>query len=316
MPSDLEKSIIKTIAYFDVFNFPLTTLEIWKWLYKPKEKYSLQQVREILLSSTWLKNRLQLQEGFFSLQNRGNIYLLRKQNNNWAERKFQKTVRMVKIFRYLPFVRMIAVCNNLSYSNSREASDIDLFVISRKNQIWLARFFCLLILKILNLRPQEEDRRDKFCLSFFIDESYLDMRSVMLGQHDIHFVYWFAQFLPVYDPDKLYSKLLAANPWYLEYLPNIYTNEFVNKVEDTFVSKLVSKLLYILSQPPYIARWLYRRSRLMQVKIIDRNLQAMVNIDTRVIINEHMLKFHSNDRRDQYFHEWKDLVRKLLNNNE
>ena len=27
MPSDLEKSIIKTIAYFDVFNFPLTTLE-------------------------------------------------------------------------------------------------------------------------------------------------------------------------------------------------------------------------------------------------------------------------------------------------
>lgn len=316
MPSDLEKSIIKTIAYFDVFNFPLTTLEIWKWLYRPHEKYTLQQVREALASSDWLLSRLSLQEGFFSLKNRDNIYLLRKQNNNWAERKFRKTVSMVKIFRYLPFVRMVAVCNNLSYSNSRESSDIDLFVISRKNQIWLARFFCLLILKIFHLRPHAEDRRDKFCLSFFIDESYLNMQTVMLGQHDVHFVYWFAQFLPVYDPDKLYDKLLAANHWYVEYLPNIYANKFVNKVEQTFLSKRVGQIINFLVQPPVIANWLYNQSRLFQIKIIDRNMQAMVNIDTRVIINEQMLKFHSNDRRDQYFHEWKDLVKKLLDDNE
>ncbi|MDQ5938707.1 MAG: hypothetical protein QG642_397, partial [Patescibacteria group bacterium] len=71
-----------------------------------------------------------------------------------------------------------------------------------------------------------------------------------------------------------------------------------------------------LVQPPVIANWLYNQSRLFQIKIIDRNMQAMVNIDTRVIINEQMLKFHSNDRRDQYFHEWKDLVKKLLDDNE
>ena len=316
MPTDLEKSIIKTIAYFDVFNFPLTTSEVWKWLYRPREKYTLQQVRDALATSDWLTERLSLQEGFFSLKNRDNIYLLRKQNNNWAERKFQKTVRIVKIFRYFPFVRMVAICNNLSYSNSRDTSDIDLFVVAKKNQIWLARFFCLLTLKLLALRPTGENRRDKFCLSFFVDENYLDMKSIMLGQHDIHFVYWFVQFLPVYDPEGLNEKLLAANPWIHDYLPNVYPNEFINRVEDIPVSRLFSKIIYILTQPPYIARWLYRRARLMQVKIIDRNLQAMVNIDTRVIINEQMLKFHSNDRRDQYFHEWKDLVKKLLENHD
>jgi hypothetical protein len=312
MPSDLEKSIIKTIAYFDVFNFPLTTLELWKWLYRPREKYTLQQVREILDTSSWLKGRLSLQEGFFSLKNRDNIYLLRKQNNNWAERKFQKTVRIVKIFSFLPFVKMVAVCNNLSYSNSREASDIDLFVVSKKNKIWLARFFCLLILKILDLRPKEEDRRDKFCLSFFIDENYLNMKSVMLGQHDVHFVYWFSQFLPIYDPEKLYEKLLVANSWQADYLPNFYASEFINKVEPALLSKSVAKIINFLVQPPVIANWLYNKARLFQVKIIGRNLLAMVNIDTRVIINEQMLKFHSNDRRDQYFHEWKDSVKKLL----
>lgn len=312
MPSDLEKSIIKTIAYFDVFNFPLTTLEIWKWLYRPRERHSLQQVREVLASSAWLKDHLILQEGFFSLKNRGNIYLLRKQNNNWAERKFQKAIWVVKIFRYLPFVRMVAVCNNLSYSNSRDTSDIDLFVISRKNQIWLARFFCLLFLKILALRPREENRRDKFCLSFFIDESFLNMRGIMLGQHDVHFIYWFSQFLPVYDPDQLYAKLLRANSWTKEYLPNAYANDFVQKVKSTFFSRLVGRMISFLSQPPLLAHWFYNRARLLQIKIIDRNMQAMVNIDTRVIINEQMLKFHSNDRRDQYFHEWRDLVKRLL----
>ena len=58
MPTDLEKSIIKTIAYFDVFNFPLTTSEVWKWLYRPREKYTLQQVRDALASSDWLAERL------------------------------------------------------------------------------------------------------------------------------------------------------------------------------------------------------------------------------------------------------------------
>lgn len=312
MPSDLEKSIVKTVAYFDVFNFPLTTLEIWKWLYRPREKYTLQQVREILCNSPWLTSRLSLQEGFFSLKNRDNIYLLRKQNNNWAERKFRKTVNMVKIFRFLPFVKMVAVCNNLSYSNSRDASDIDLFIITKKHQIWLARFYCLLILKFLRLRPSEEDHRDKFCLTFFIDESYLNLQKIMLGEHDVHFIYWFAQFLPIYDPDNLYPKLLTENSWRQKYLPNVFPNEFINKVEPIWLANFFGKIMGFLSQPPYLAAWLYNRTRHLQIKIIDRNMQAMVNIDTRVIINEQMLKFHSNDRRDQYFHQWKDLVKKLL----
>ncbi len=312
MLNDLEKSIIKTIAYFDVFNFPLTTLEIWKWLYRPREKYTLQEVREVLESSLELQNRVTLQEGFFSLKKRDNIYLLRKQNNNWAERKFQKTVRLVKIFRYLPFVRMIAVCNNLSYSNSKDSSDIDLFIITKKNQIWLARCYCLLILKFFGLRPSIENHRDKFCLSFFIDEGYLDMQGVMLGQHDVHFVYWFSQFLPIYDPDNLFAKLRTANSWCQEYLPNAYANEFINKVEPIFLSDLLGKVVSFFSQLPIIAGWLYNQARVLQIKIIDHNMRAMVNIDTRVIINEQMLKFHSNDRRDQYFHQWKERVKQLL----
>jgi len=312
MPTDLEKSIIKTIAYFDVFNFPLTTLEIWKWLYRPGEKYTLQQVREALATSDWLSSRLSLQEGFFSLKNRDNIYLLRKQNNNWAERKFQKTVRLVKILRCLSFIRMIAVCNNLSYSNSRETSDIDLFIITRKNQIWLARFFSLYILKMLRGRPSPDNHQDKFCLSFFIDEDYLNMQKVTLGQHDIHFVYWVSQFLPIYDPDGLYEKFFLANDWVKEYVPNIYPNQFVGQVKPSNFSRAIEKIFVGIGYIPWLAPSLYYLIRRLQIKIIDRNMQAMVNIDTRVIINERMLKFHSNDRREQYFHQWKDLVKEIL----
>ncbi len=316
MPTDLEKSIIKTIAYFDVFNFPLTVSEIWKWLYRPRNKYSLEQVRDALENSQWLKERLDLHEAFFSLKDRENIYLLRKQNNNWAERKFKKTVRLIKVFRCLSFIRMIAVCNNLSYSNSRDGSDIDLFIITRKDQIWLARFFALLILKLSRLRPTEEDHRDKFCLTIFVDETALNMRQIMLGQHDIHFVYWLSQFLPVYDPDALYEKFFVANGWIKEYLPNIYPNHFVHQVKSTKFSRLIEKIFVGIGHIPFLADQLYSLIRRLQIKIIDRHLQSMINIDTRVIVNERILKFHSNDRRDQYFHAWKDRVKQLLDNYE
>lgn len=310
--TDLEKSIIKTLAFFDVFNYPLTSNEIWKWIYKPLKKPSLLEIRQALINSEVLKNEVSLQEGFYSLKGREHIYLLRKQNNNLAERKFSKVIKLAKVYRFIPFIKLIAVCNSLAYSNAKETSDIDLFIIAQKNKIWLARFFAILIVKLLGSRPEEGNDQDAFCLTFFIDEESLNIHNVMLNNNDIYYPYWLKQLIPIYDPYHLHVKFLEANKWYLDYLPNGYPNQFAKEIKLRSYIKVLSQLIGWLISPPWLNRWTDDFYRYFQIKIIDRNLQSLINIDTRVIVNEQMLKFHKNDRRELFQKQWKDLVYNLL----
>jgi len=226
--NDLEKSILKTLAFFEVFSYPLTVSEIWKWLYKPQQDYKLSDVKEALESSDVLKEKLDTQEGFYYIKGRDHIYLKRKHNNNLAERKFRKVVYLAKIYRFIPFVKMMAVCNSLGYSNANEKSDIDLFIITKQGTIWLARFFTILIVKFLHMRPKEDTKKDTFCLSFFVDERYLDIENSRMGTNDIYYPYWVSNLIPVYNPYHLYQKFLAANLWHKDYLPNTYPNQFSN----------------------------------------------------------------------------------------
>ncbi len=310
--TNLNIAILKTIAFFDIFNYPLTATEIWKWLYKPNKAYSLVEVKEALASSQFLYGKLSAIEGFYCLHDRNNICYLRKKNNNLAERKFRKARRLVKIFRYIPYVRMVAICNSLAYSNARDDSDIDFFIIAKHGKIWLARFFTVLIVKLLRAQPKPDDHRDTFCLSFFIDEASLDIQAIGL-KHDIYYTYWLQQLMPIYDPDDLYNKFIDANQIRLECLPNAYYNIFSKEVRPTKVSPLVCGLVEFLTSPPVLNKWTDDFYRKVQSKIIDKNLKSIINIDTRVVVNDQMLKFHSNDRREEYYKAWKERIKNLLN---
>ena len=310
--TDLEKAIIKTISFFDIFSYPLTASEIWKWLYKPQQKYKLSDIREALKTSAVLKKELSIKEGFYHLKGRDFIYLRRKQNNNLAERKFRRVVYLAKVYRFIPFVRMVAVCNSLGYSNANEKSDIDLFIIARHGTIWLARFFSILIVKFLGMRPKEDEKKDTFCLSFFIDEASLNIEKSMMNSNDIYYPYWLSNLIPVYDPDKLYEKFLESNDWHKNYLPNIYPNQFSKEVRAIGVSKFFNLISSFIFNPPILKRWVYNFYRMMQIRIIDKNLKALINIDTRVIVNERMLKFYSNDTRELFARKWKERTRRIF----
>ncbi|MBP9802548.1 hypothetical protein KBC40_03085 [Patescibacteria group bacterium] len=308
----IEQAILKTVAFFDVFNYPLTAEEIWKWLYRPGRVVSLYEIKDILASSEYLKSKLSVTEAFYSLKDREYTHLIRKHHNNLAERKFNRALLLVRFYRYLPFVKMIAICNTLAYSNTGEDSDIDFFVIVQKDKIWVARFLIIFVVHLLGLRPTKQNSRDSFCFSFFISEEVLDIQNIMMHRDDIYSPYWVAQLLPIFDRDNTYQKFYEANAWVKKYLPNSYENQFVKEVQTHFVSRIFAKVLSVIFSPTLFGfsfEMLYRR---FQAKIIARNLKEMINVDTRVIVNEHMLKFHSNDRRELFYKKWRERVHSLI----
>lgn len=170
---DIRRAVIKTLAYFDLFDYPLTDWEIYKYLWvKDLEVKGVNYIDVKRILDNGLPD-IQRKEGFYFLDGRKHLVSLRKQRQNIANKKYKKVRWAMKILSAMPFVRMLAVCNSLAYDNARDESDIDLFIITAKNKIWTSRFYANLLLRVFNLRPKKDDKKDKICLNFFISDANL-----------------------------------------------------------------------------------------------------------------------------------------------
>ena len=313
---DLQKAIVRTVAYFDMFDFPMTDFEIWQLL---GEKCNFIEVRNILnlmslraegeaisvsgiepglLRRSAPRNDsavLETKNGFYFLKGRESIIRTRLDRYNFTDRKFKRALRVVKIYRLIPWVKMVAVSNIIGAHNLKDESDIDIFIIAEKGKIWLTRFFCAGIAKILGLRPSEKNSRDKICLNFYISEEEMNLKKFMLDDKDIYFVYWLANLITIYDKDGAYKKFIQANGWLKNYLPNWQEAKMVSR---RTVKKSGKLFFYFLFN--FIFGSLEGMFKKIQLRMLPLKIKELINKDTRVVINDKVLKLHVNDRREEY----------------
>lgn len=294
----LESSILKTLAYFNIFDYPLTLVEIWRYLYQA-QKTSLLEVEKILQESQNLREIIETQKGFYFFKGRSELIDKRLERYYIANKKFKKARKITKLLRFVPFINLIAACNNLSYNNAREKSDIDLFLIVSAKRIWTARFYSFLILKILGQRPKKNgENKDKICISVFVSQDGLDLRNLMIDSEDIHFVYWLSQFVPLYDRKNFWQKFVDSNNWLKEYLANNYFyHTHPRRLVKNFESiKKIKEFFHF----GFWGDFCERTYKKIQLKILPGFLKKMANQNTNVLITDKVLKFHSNDRREEY----------------
>lgn len=297
--TELQKSVIAAVVYFDIFDYPLTLTEVKRYLGSDIRSRML-EVRECLYG---LKDKVSEHRGFYFLRNRQEIVNTRIKRYNIAERKYKRALWVSKILSWLPHVRMIAVCNNLAYSNAHEASDIDLLIAAKAGRIWSCRFFILLILKLLGLRPRPSQTKDKICASFFVAEDNLNLESIKL-KNDVYLHYWLEQVAPIYD-ENVYDDFRRANAWNVVrgYGADLVSRRKLRNYEIKKLWKRVSEKLFLGLDERF-----YRR---LQMRIMPRKLKEIMNKDTRVAVNDRMLKFHENDRREYYGSLFKDRMQKI-----
>ncbi|MFA6098022.1 MAG: hypothetical protein WCV50_04450 [Patescibacteria group bacterium] len=295
----VEKAILSAICYFDVFDYPLTLMEIWKWLFfqEGAQKTTLAEVEEILQSSKLLGEKLETKNGFYFLRGREEIVNRRLERYRLAEDKYERAVRIIKYLRWMPFVKIIAICNTLAYSNSRREGDIDLFIITSPRRVWQARWWVTGFLKLFNLRPTLQKTQDTFCASFFIDKNNLNLEIFKVAD-DIYLPYWIVQLYPVYD-EGLYNDFETQNAWVRKKIPNWIPASTVPRrtVAPAGWLKSVYTGFFTLLPESFFKK--------QQMHIMPEKLREAANKDTRVIINDGVLKFHDNDRRRLYYESWK-----------
>lgn len=287
----LKESILKTIVFYDLFDCPLTPFEIWSYC---GIKCGLADVMEALDDIRHLEEK----SGFYFLRGREEIVAVRLRNYNYANRKFKRALRVARLFKLIPWIRMIAVGNQMGANNLRDESDIDFFIITETKRIWITRWFCAGIAKILKLRPQPNKKRDTICLSFYITSEDMDTRQLMLKDgvcHDIYYINWLANLVPIYDKDDTYGAFIKANSWLSDYLPN-WQRYYAGHMRDAgpgfsnFYRDFIDMLIGGADQI----------TKRIQLRIMPEVLHRRMNIDTCTIVNDKILKLYVNDRREEY----------------
>jgi hypothetical protein len=288
--STTEREILQTVSYFDIFEFPLTEFEIYKNLIA-KQPVTFAQVKKSFVN---LKTYLEFKDGFYFLPGKESLIASRKQKFPEADRKFKIAKKNAELLRRLPLIKAIFVCNSLAYSNTRAASDIDLFIITRKNRVWTARFYATLAMKLLNRRPRGQNTADKICLSFFCDETALNLKSLTY-ENDIYLHYWINQLSPLWDPDNLLDDVRRANSWTKDFLPNFFATK--NNARRAlngkkFLQKITSAKASLIAEKTY---------RAWQEKHLPKELAPR---GKDVVFNNQIIKLHATDRRIHYRDLW------------
>lgn len=263
----MKKEILKTLAYADVFDYPLKKEEIWKWLiWEGRSGKGKDGSRgEFAHSFEFALDSLQIcvTQGFYHLQDRGRIVRLRKQREQWSNPKLRLAGKVAGILRKIPWIKMIGITGALAMENSDKEDDIDLFIIASKNRLWLTRGLIVTFLRLFGLYRRPGKIKDKICPNMLLDEDHL---MVPKKEQDLFSAHEVCQMKPVWDRDNTYSKFLQANLWVRRFLPNGVETEKLKdrktKKQKSFsVSSFLSFLVDPLEQLAYKLQLAYMNSR-------------------------------------------------------
>lgn len=200
--SNLGQAILLTIAYADVFDYPLTAQEIHRYL--SGWRATPEQVNRALHNSDAIV-RIEM---YYCLPGRENIIRLRKKRKENSERLWRPALRYGRQIARLPFIRMVAVTGSLAMNNTAGHADIDYLVVTEPGHLWLGRALVLILRRLALLEGIN------LCPNYLITR-----RALHFPDQNLYTAHELAQMIPVSGLD-IYEEIRKQNQWVKDYLPN------------------------------------------------------------------------------------------------
>lgn len=287
MSTSIPKNILSTICYSDIFDYPLTLDEISRFFIGNKKidekKLAYQLEGGRLIKMVVLKN------GFYCFKNRTKIINKRIRREEESIKKLQLAQKIILKLCLVPTVQLIGISGALAMKNSEKNDDIDLFIIAKKNTLWITRFFLLLLLEIFGRRRKrnEIDPSDKFCMNMLIDESLLLLPKERQNLYSAHEI---VQLMPVFQRENMHEKFIKVNKWVNKFLPNFKFKSMQQKTQSKNSSFLEVVLRFIspLADLVLLSSALNNISKHIQLFYIKRH-------KTTETVSDHILAFHPFD---------------------
>lgn len=204
--SSLSLAILHTVAYADVFDYPLTEAELHRYL--TGLAASPESIRQALCDDAFLRARLKRLDEYIFLAGREQIVARRARRERIAARLWPQARRYGRLIAALPFVRMVAVTGSLAMDNVDEGADLDYLVVARSGRLWLCRALILALGRLAELQGL------RLCPNYIISE-----RALEFPDQSLYSAHELAQMVPLAGLE-VYERIRALNPWVRRFLPN------------------------------------------------------------------------------------------------
>lgn len=213
----LQKSILKVVAYFNLFNYPVTYGEIKNFIDRPVSDSSLTDALHTLTANSLLYKI----NGFYALTPHYTQVERRLAGNAAADRRLKLANKLARFLSWFPYVKGVAVSGSLSKNFAYKGSDIDFFIITAPNRLWVARMFFLSFFYVARVFGM----KNWFCLNYFIDTKALE-----IPEQNIYTAIETATLMPK-QGKGLFADFYESNAWVYNYLPN-YTPALQSAAND------------------------------------------------------------------------------------
>jgi hypothetical protein len=226
----LQSSILKVLAYFDLFNYPVSAEEILFFLDQDIPACELDRELEVLAAGKYLF-RL---GPFYSLRDDPRAAERRVRGNRHAEELLVIADRVSRFLYQFPYVRGVGISGSLSKHYADEDADIDYFIITRSNRLWIARTFMHLFKKWSFLTG----RQHWYCMNYYVDEEALEIE-----EKNIFTATELITLLPACGNGGL-VKFFDANNWATAYFPHYRQRKREAAIypSPTFLKKVLEKM--------------------------------------------------------------------------
>jgi hypothetical protein len=203
--TDIEKGIIRTLLYFDIFDYPLTAEEIIK--FHPSRIDAGDITRELSLLTQ--RKLIFKTDTFYSVRPDSALATRRLSGNKLANEIMPTARKYSNLIFNFPFVRAVMLSGSLSKNFMDKGSDIDYFIVTERGRLWLVRGLLALFRRVFLLNSHKF-----FCTNYFVD-----VMSLEIEEKNIYTAFETATLIPVCG-GELWKQFHSKNNWLKVHLPN------------------------------------------------------------------------------------------------
>lgn len=308
MPNSLEKSILATLAYYGVFDFPLTAEEIFHLrLNRPEGiKAEFKDIVFALKENSLLRQKyVDCENGFYFLKGKRGLFETRIKRQKLAEEKWKIVKRAAGKLQYVPFIKLVMASGSLALGNTRRESDFDLLIAAAGGRVWTARFFANVIAYFFGLHRTRQNFQNKLCLNHFITD-----KSLRIEFESVYNASTYSALVPVWERGVNYEQFKTANRWIKNFVSgdDLPPPEF-RKMEISFLARVVSNF-WELTLGGRVGDILEQLLKKVQLAKISRDPLSRKK-GGRIIVSDACLAFHPLSPEAAVIAKFNEKMRKL-----